>query len=160
MYQYETSPKKLIEYDVPKKKAKKPKNESKKQKEKMIEKERKMGRFNFTVILIITLGCLLLIVFRNVKINESFSKIQSLQKEIAALEKENSQISVNIQNSLNLSNIEKTAETTLGMQKLTNKQTVYVSLDTKDYVEVNQSSNTEEKENFFSKIWNSFLDLF
>ena len=85
-----------------------------------------------------------------------------MEQQIATLEKENSQISVNIQNSLNLNNIETTASHDLGMQKLTNRQTVYVSLDTKDYVEVSPSSITEtdEEESLVSKLWNKFLDLF
>lgn len=165
MYQYETSPRKLSEYDIPKKKvskAKKPKKKIQISKEKMIEQETKMAKFNFTIILILALGCLLLMTYRNVKIDESFSEVQGLEKEIASLEKENSQILVNIQNSLNLSNIESTAASTLGMQKLTNKQTVYVSLDTKDYVEVSSQStlDTEDDKNFFQKLWDKFLDLF
>lgn len=164
MYQYETSPRKLTEYDIPKKQVKK-NNKTKKKvkmsKEKMIERETKIARFNFTIILILALGCLLLIVYRNVRINESFSEVQNLQKEISTLEKENSQISVNIQNSLNLSNIENLATTILGMQKLTNKQTVYVSLDTKDYTEISSNSMSEDKdESFIKKIWDKFLDLF
>lgn len=164
MYQYETSPRKLSEYDIPKKKVKKaskPRNKTKISKEKMLEQETKMAKFNFTIILILALGCLLIMTLRNVKIDESFSELQGLEKEIASLEKENSQILVNIQNSLNLSNIETAAASTLGMQKLTNKQTVYVSLDTKDYVEVNnQSTSNEEEQNFLQKLWDKFLDLF
>lgn len=164
MYQYETSPRKLSEYDIPKKKVKKaskPRNKTKISKEKMLEQETKMAKFNFTIILILALGCLLIMTLRNVKIDESFSELQGLEKEIASLEKENSQILVSIQNSLNLSNIETAAVSTLGMQKLTNKQTVYVSLDTKDYVEVNnQSTSNEEEQNFLQKLWDKFLDLF
>lgn len=164
MYQYETSPRKLSEYDIPKKKVKKaskPRNKTKMSKEKLLEQETKMAKFNFTIILILALGCLLIMTLRNVKIDESFSELQGLEKEIASLEKENSQILVNIQNSLNLSNIETAAASTLGMQKLTNKQTVYVSLDTKDYVEVNnQSTSNEEEQNFLQKLWDKFLDLF
>ena len=131
-------------------------------KEKIIEQETKMAKFNFTIILILALGCLLLMMYRNVQINESFSEVQDMEQQIATLEKENSQISVNIQNSLNLNNIETTASHDLGMQKLTNRQTVYVSLDTKDYVEVSPSSITEtdEEESLVSKLWNKFLDLF
>lgn len=164
MYQYETSPRKLSEYDIPKKKVKKaskPRNKTKISKKKLLEQETKMAKFNFTIILILALGCLLIMTLRNVKIDESFSELQGLEKEIASLEKENSQILVNIQNSLNLSNIETAAASTLGMQKLTNKQTVYVSLDTKDYVEVNnQSTSNEEEQNFLQKLWDKFLDLF
>ena len=42
---------------------------------------------------------------------------------------------MNLENSLNLSNIEKLAEDKLGMQKLDNSQKIYVNLDKKNYVE-------------------------
>lgn len=78
--------------------------------------------------------------YRNSQINESFNQVQNLKKQLALLEKENEQTKVNIENSQNLSFIEQEAKTKLGMQKLTNKQTVYISLPKKDYVE----SATEE----------------
>ena len=43
------------------------------------------------------------------------------------IQKENEQLKVNIENSLNLNNVEKIAKEKLGMQKLTNKKTLYVS---------------------------------
>ena len=51
------------------------------------------------------------------------------------MQKENEQLEINIENSLNIKNIEKEAKEKLGMEKLTNKQTVYVTLPKKDYVE-------------------------
>lgn len=161
-YQYDTSARKLnTERNAPKKKTpSKPKTKSKLSKDKIKAKETKVAKVNFTVILMLTLGCVLFIMYRSVKINESFAETQSLTQTISDLEKENSQISVNIQNALNLSNIENTATTELGMQKLTNKQTVYVSLDTKDYVEMNSENKVQEEENFFVKLWNKFCDLF
>ncbi len=54
---------------------------------------------------------------------------------MAAIQKENEQLKVSIENSLNMSNIEKVAKEELGMVKLTSKQTVYISLPKKDYVE-------------------------
>ena len=164
MYQYETSPKKLNpEYDIPKSKqvkTKKTKGKTKLSKKKMLAKETKIAKRNFTLIVFFALACILLILYRNVKINESFSEVQAITEEISTLEKENSQITVNIQNSLNLSNIEEAATTTLGMQKLSNKQTVYVSLDTKDYVEVSSDTITEEDEGFWESLWTKFCDLF
>lgn len=59
---------------------------------------------------------------------------------MASVKKENEQLEVNIENSLNINTVEKLAKEKLGMQKLTNKQTVYVTLPKKDYVE----SSTEE----------------
>ena len=60
---------------------------------------------------------------------------------------------VNIQNGLNLNNIEKLAKEKLGMQKLTNKQTIYVSLPKKDYVEsASEEVIIEDNKNWFEKL--------
>ena len=75
-----------------------------------------------------------------------------MKKELSALQKENEQLEVNIENSLNLNNIEKQAKEKLGMQKLTNKQTVYVTLPKKDYVEPATEEVVKETEkNWFEK---------
>ena len=91
--------------------------------------------------------------------NEKFNEMQTLKAEVSSLQKENEQLQVTIENSLNLSNIEKQAKEKLGMQKLTNKQTVYVNLPKKDYietatekVEINENKNWFEK--FVDKIFN------
>jgi cell division protein FtsL len=171
-YQYGTSARKLKpEINTPPKKSpkksnksnkvKKAKIKSQKIKDKIKAKETKTARINFTILTVITIGCILLTMYRSVKINEAFTNVQNLSKEVSALEKENSQISVNIQNSLNLNNIESIASSTLGMQKLSSKQTIYITLDTKDYTEINTNKTQSSKdEGFFKKLWNSFIDLF
>ena len=102
---------------------------------------------------------LLTISYRNSQINEKFNEVQNLKEQLASLEKENQQLEVTIQNSLNLNNIEKQAKEKLGMQKLTNKQTVYVTLPKKDYIEpaTEKVIKTEEKnwfQQFVDKIFN------
>ena len=154
-YQYETSPRKIEhEYNIPKKtikKVQKPKIKSQKLKEKQKAKELKTAYVHFGIIITVAILCVLLVMYRTVNINESFSEIQAMTKHISEIEKVNSQILVNVQNSLNLSAIETTASTTLGMQKLSNKQTVYITLDKKDYVEPNTNVEVKEK-NFIEKI--------
>lgn len=160
-YQYGTSPRKLKpeENMPPKKSPNKPKTKtkpkkinkqkkaqikSKKIQDKIKEKEARTARINFEVLMVIAIGCILCIMYRSVKINEAFNEVQTLSKMVTSIEKENSQISVNIQNSLNLSNIESIASSTLGMQKLSSKQIVYINLDTKDYTEVNNNKKEED----------------
>ncbi len=164
-YQYGTSARKLKpEYEPSKKVSKKvakakPKTSTKKAKNK--QKDLKVARVHFVIIMMAFLGCILLMMYRNVKIDESFTDVQSLSKVVSDIQKENSQISVNLQNNLNLSNIESMATSTLGMQKLSNKQTIYITLDAKDYVEVSSEKIIkEEKEGFFKKIWNKICELF
>ena len=174
-YQYGTSPRKVEpEVRTPKKAPKKVANSkntknkkttkattSKKQKDKAKSKELRTVKTNITILMMVFLGSILLIMYRNVKIRESYAGVQELNKQIASLEKENSQISVQIQNSLNLNNIEEMASASLGMQKLSNKQTVYISLDTKGYTEISQKSLTKEKKtNFFKMIIDKIVDFF
>ncbi len=150
-YQYETSPRKIQQYEKNDRKNKKievvkelPKKEIK------VSKEQKRKHKNVTLLVVVAFATLLTISYRNTKINEEFTEMQNKKAELASLQKENEQLQVTIENSLNLSNIEKQAKEKLGMQKLTNKQTVYVNLPKKDYVE----SATEKVEiNYDNKNW-------
>ena len=155
-YQYETSPRKL-EPSYKREKRKQniklvkdlPKQEVK------ISKEQKIRHRKVTLLVIAIFGLLLTISYRNTQINEKFNEMQTLETKLSSLQKENEQLQVTIENSLNLSNIEKQAKEKLGMQKLTNKQTIYVSLPKKDYIEsatekIEISDNTAQ--NWFEKI--------
>lgn len=138
-YQYDTSPRKLKpEYERKKVKKKKPIDKSK-IKRQVDQKTQKKLEVKSKVLLFIKclaiFAILFLIIFRNSQINASFSEIQSLKAKITTIQKENDQLEVGIQNSLNLNNIEQAAKELLGMQKLTNKQTVYINLPKKDYIE-------------------------
>jgi len=155
------SPKKQLDTTVKKTKGKAKKIKSKKYQEKVKAQESVVARVNFTIIMVIALGSILLLMYRNVKIRESFAGVQSLSKEVSSLEKENSQLVVSMQNNLNLSNIEATAASTLGMQKLSSKQTVYIKLNAKDYTEVSQKSIIkEDKPSFIQRAINWVVDFF
>lgn len=151
-YEYTTSPRKLQPDYRPKKQTKKrnlkvvenlPRQDVKVSK---LQKERQM---KLTLIVVAIFIFLLTISYRNSQINEKFSEVQSLKNQLSSFQKENEQLKVSIENGLNLNNIEKLAKEKLGMQKLTNKQTLYVSLPKKDYVE----SATEEVVIENSKNW-------
>ena len=160
-YQYETSPRKLEpDYKTEKKRQNirvvrdLPKQEVK------ISKEQKRKHRKATLLVLAIFSFLLTISYRNTQINEKFNEMQNLKTELASLQKENEQLQVTIENSLNFSNIEKQAKEKLGMQKLNNKQTVYVSLPKKDYIEpatekVEISDNNKNWfEKFVDKIFN------
>ena len=154
-YQYETSPRKL-EPDIRKEKKRQnikvvkdlPKQDIK------LSKEQKKKHRKATLLVMAIFVVLFTISYRNTQINEKFSEIQSLRTELSSLQKENEQLQVMIENSLNLSNIEKQAKEKLGMQKLTNKQTVYVSLPKKDYIEsaTEKVEISDTNENWFQKL--------
>ena len=154
-YQYETSPRKL-EPDIRKEKKKQhikvvkdlPKQDVK------LSKEQKMKHRKATLLVMVIFAVLFTISYRNTQINEKFNEMQELKTKLSSLQKENEQLQVTIENSLNLSNIEKQAKEKLGMQKLTNKQTVYVSLPKKDYIEsaTEKVEISDNNENWFQKL--------
>ena len=159
-YQYETSPRKL-EPDIRKEKKKQnikvvkdlPKQDVK------LSKEQKMKHRKATLLVMVIFAVLFTISYRNTQINEKFNEMQELKTKLSSLQKENEQLQVTIENSLNLSNIEKQAKEKLGMQKLTNKQTIYVSLPKKDYVEsASEEVIIEENENWFQKFIDKILN--
>ena len=134
-YQFETSPRKLQPEYEPKKKKQVKRNvqknvelhqngNPKKQAKRKVKMEVKM-----IVWILLGFAIFCVISYRNSLINEN------LKKELSTLQKENEQLQVSIENSLNLSNIEQAAKDKLGMQKLNNSQKIYVSLPKKDYIE-------------------------
>lgn len=159
-YQYETSPRKLdpkvqkkgkktsnikIVKDLPRQEVKVPKEQRKKQ-----------AKVTLWVVGIFVI--LLTISYRNSRINENFSNVQNLKKELATVQKENEQLKVNIENSLNLNNIEKIAKEKLGMQKLTTNQTIYITLPKKDYVEsASEEVIIEKNKNWFEELIDNII---
>lgn len=144
-YEYETSPRKLQpEYEPKKKTAKNNKNKANKKvtKNKAVKKNvkaktRRKPKYNYKPIAYIMLGFAMLFVisYRNSLINEDYNKKENIKSQVSAMQKENEQLKVSIENSLNLNSVEQSAKDKLGMQKLDNNQKVYIDLQKKDYVE-------------------------
>lgn len=135
-YEYETSPRKLEPYYAPKKKTN-PSKTTNKNKTKTTKKQKEAKKIKAKVIMYLVgiFAILFAISYRNAQIDENFEKVQSLKSELASIEKENAQLEVAIESSLNLTNLEQQARNLLGMQKLSNKQTEYVTLPRTDYIE-------------------------
>ena len=163
-YQYDTSPRKTEpDYNkrtrkVPQRRHLKVVEDLPKQQVKVSkEQHKKQLRMTFTVIglflLLLTISC------RNSQIDKQFNQIQEQKKQLAALQKENEQLKVSIENSQNLGNVEKVAKEELGMQKLSSKQTIYVTLPKKDYVEAaSEKVVIEEETNWFESILNKIMN--
>ena len=138
-YQYETSPKKLKPEYKPKKNpyAKKKKSSLKQEKPTKENKTSKSSKLHVKTVLYILLGFTILfaISYRQSLITASFNRKENLKSQLSVLQKENAQMQISIQNSLNLANIEKTAGELLGMKKLDESQKIYITLPKKDYVE-------------------------
>lgn len=152
-YEYETSPRKLQPEYTPKKKQKaktqKQKTnqiKSKEQKDKKIAKKEKKAKIKAILYVAVVFSILLVISYRNSQITEKFAEVKNLKSNLAAVQKENEQLEVGIQSSINLNKIEKEAKEKLGMQKLDNAQKIYVSLQKKDHVEP-ASENVMEDSN-------------
>lgn len=132
-YQYETSPRKM-EPEIQRKNKLEVVKDIPRQKIKLSSKQKRQQR-KMTLLVIGIFLLLLTISYRNSQINEKFNSVQKMKKELSTLQKENEQLKVSIENGLNLNTIEKLAKEKLGMQKLTNRQTIYVTLPKKDYTE-------------------------
>ena len=159
-YQYETSPRKLEpryknmpNIKTNKKKLEVIKNEPKK-KIGISKKEQAKRRRQLCLVLVI-FALLVAISYRNSLINEEFKAIQNLKSDLTNIEKENKQLEVSIEGSLNLNKIEKIASEQLGMQKQTVEQTIYTELPKEDYVEA-AIEEQEVEQSWFQKILNIF----
>ena len=140
-YQYDTNPRKVqtVEQMPNKNKSRKKSGlkvvkEMPKQQPK-VSKEQKRKHVKLTMFALLAFTVLLAISYQNSQITVKFNEMQEQKKKLATIQKENEQLEINIENNLNIKNIEKEAKEKLGMEKLTNKQTVYVTLPKKDYVE-------------------------
>ena len=159
-YQYETSPRKLKpEYEPNKNPYKKKKSTlTKKQNNKKVNKKpiaKKKTKYNYKPVAYIMLVFTMLftISYRHSLINEEYNKKESIKSQVSAVQKENEQLKVSIENSLNLNSVAKAAEDKLGMQKLDNNQKIYINLPKKDYVEsATQDVVKTEDTNVFQKI--------
>ena len=166
-YQYETSPRKLEpEYRSPKKTYPKKKTAPQVQKKSQRAKSktaiiRKRDRIKLIVAILAVFSAIFTISYRNSKIDESFSKNEEMKKAFLSVEKENEQMKVDIENSLNYNHVEQQAKELLGMQKLSNKQTIYVNLPKKDYIQpATETVVIEKEESFFTKALNKIKNLF
>lgn len=153
-YEYETSPRKLEpNYNVPKKSPTKKKTQAKRNVSKKKQKELKRKKIKTTLYVLIAFSIVFLVSYRNAKIDEKFAEVRSLKEEMEKVEKENAQLEVSIESSLNLKNIEQQAKSLLGMQKLTSKQTEYIELPKTDYIEpAAENVVLEEEKGFLEKV--------
>lgn len=154
-YQYGTSPRKLEpSYKTSKRKLEV--IENKPNKNNILSKKQKKERKKLICLVIAIFALLVTISYRNSLINQEFNSIQNLKQELSNLEKENKQLEIGIEGSLNLNNVEKIASEQLGMRKQTVAQTIYTELPKEDYVEAATEEIKEEKASLLENILNIF----
>ena len=164
-YQYETSPRKVQpEYEKNKKK-KEYKKTSTVKKERINENTNKKvkikakQKLKLVLYIAISFGVLFGIGYRNSLIAEKFNEKEQLKTELSSIQKENEQLKVNIESSLNLNNVERLAKDKLGMKKLDNSQKIYINLPKKDYIEAaTEEVKIEENLNFWERLWKGITE--
>ena len=161
-YQYETSPRKLQPEYEPRKNPYEKKKSSTQKIKKQNKRAKKQMKPKAKLIISIAIGFTILfaISYQNSLITESFNEKESLKENLGTIEKENEQLKVNIEKSLNLNNVEQAAKEMLGMQKLDNSQKIYISLPKKDYIELPEEEiSIEEDLNFWQKLIQNISNL-
>lgn len=167
-YQYETSPRKLQpEYEPnrnPYKKKKSSLNKKATIKKKVNNKKvaKKQTKYNYKPIMYIiaVFAMLFTISYRNSLITEQYNDKESIKSQVSAVQKENEQLKVSIENSLNLKTVKESAESNLGMQKLDNNQKVYLNLPKKDYVEsASEEVIIEDEISWIDKVLNKLTEI-
>lgn len=162
-YQYETSPRKLEPEYTPLKNPYKSKKTTARKSSKNVAREKELKKKKVKAVKYLVIGFLILfaISYRNSQIDENFSKIQDLKKELSEIEKKNIQLQVAIENGLNLNNLEQEAKEQLGMQKLNSKQITYITLPKNDYIEpATEEVIIDEDTNWFGGIINTISNIF
>ena len=167
-FQYETSPRKLQpEYEPNKNPYKKKKSSlsktkanSNKQQKKSVAKKKNKYNYKPVAYIMITFAMLFTISYRYSLINEQHNAKEEIKSKVSAVQKENEQLKVSIENSLNLSSVAKAAEDKLGMQKLDNNQKIYLDLQKKDYVEpASEEVIIDDNISWFERILNTLTQI-
>ena len=167
-YQYETSPRKVKpEYEQKRNPyTKKKKASTLKKKEQPINEQNKKEKnlkahIKTALYILVGFAILFAISYRNSLITASFDRKENLKSKLSTLQKENAQLEISIQSSLNLANIEKSASELLGMKKLDESQKVYVTLPKRDYVQpASEQVLVTEETSWYEKLINSIMEIF
>ena len=158
-YQYETSPRKLQPEYKPQRKKYPKKSTAINNKPKVETKRNSNSKVILTIGLVF--AALFAISYRNGMIAQKYSELKSLKSELTEIEKDNKQLEVNIESKTNLGAIETKASEELGMKKLDDSQTVYVSLNKQDYIESSaEEVKLNNENNLWDKIVNKIKDIF
>ena len=102
---------------------------------------------------------LLIISYRNSVITERFNLKEDKKAELSEIQKQNEQLRVSIEGTLNLNSVAEQAKNLLGMKKLDNSQKIYINFEKKDYIEkTTEEYEVDDDEN--KDFWQSIKEFF
>lgn len=161
-YQYDTNPRKLKpEYEPVKREYPKKSTAKKVNRKEEAKRSRKLHRkVIFYIAMCFT--ALFIISYRYSMIDDTYAVLKEKKTELAAVDKEATQLEANIESGLNLTKIEEEAREQLGMKKLSTEQIVYVTLPKTDHVETSSEEikSSDLEENWIMQIINKIIDSF
>ena len=174
-YGYETSPRKIEPEYIPevkknnkmsktKQKTKtKTKTKTTKTKSNNNQSNKTKEKKNYFIKIVYIIGVfsiLYVISYRYAIINARFNEKENLKTKLSEIQKLNQQLTVSIEQGMNINKIEQEAKEKLGMQKLDNNQKVYINLEKSDYTESsNNSYDKEEVETWWSKLLKDIFNI-
>ena len=161
-YQYDTNPRKLKpEYEPVKKEYPKKSTARKVNRKEEAKRRRRLHRKVISYIAL-CFSALFVISYRYSMIDDTYAALDDKKVELAAVEKEATQLEANIESGLNLGKIEEEAKETLGMKKLSTEQIVYVTLPKTDHVETSSEEvkSSDFEGNWIMQIINKIIDSF
>lgn len=124
------------QYEPPRKKRNPQRNNvrviRKRNQEQMINRSKNMRRICTVAVLALSAGFM---ISQFVTVNETHQEIASLQKQLTDIEASTSQMIFDMEQSVDLTEIEKEATTRLGMQRPEKYQTIYVNVKQEDMTE-------------------------
>lgn len=100
-----------------------------------LKEQRRLNFFLVAGILLLSLAAYFMI-SKNVKVHETSNEIARLQSELAELEANTSQKMFELEQSVDLDEVEKTASSKLNMQRPEKYQIVYISAQSEDVAQV------------------------
>ncbi len=130
-----------------------PKPEIKVTKAPAVHQKRRVRPLFITAVVAIVV--LFAIISNKIEVNRSFAQLNQLQKELNALQIQNSELASQYQSATALGNVEEYAQDVLGLTKLDKSQVEYVNVEAESVIEV----VSPESNDIFVKINNALQDL-
>lgn len=122
------------------------------------EKTSKRMVFQFVVLAGVVLATVFMLIYNQVAITEAANKITGLNKELAALQSDQTRIEMQIENKMSIKKIEEYATEQLGLVKLENYQIKYVDITKEDKIEIASPKLDNDLQKGFLSVFQKFKE--